>query len=230
MDLKVIEQKQMVERYMLGRLPPPEARFFEQLVRRSPELAERMGLPDALKRIMQLLDDTGTEWRERPPRFWHNPLVPAGLAAATLVALLCALLAWNGSQHAQERFRSAKQLAEQGLMLAPTRAQVLRLPVARPGMAVQTYSIGTRVGPTLAELHLDVGYASGNLYSLTIKREDGTYWGRLDNLLRDSSGDLRVTLNSGIFATGTYLLDIDSINLRGEGHEAGHLKVRVDAS
>ena len=45
MDLKIIEQKQMVERYLLGRLTPPEARFFEQVVRKSPHLAERMGLP-----------------------------------------------------------------------------------------------------------------------------------------------------------------------------------------
>jgi len=228
MDLKVIEQKQMVERYMLGRLPPPEARFFEQLVRNSPELADRMGLPDALQRIMRLLDETGTEWREQPPRFWHNPIIPLGLAAATLLALLLALLAWNSNQHAQERYRSAQQFAEQGLLLAPTHEQALRLPVARPGVPAQTYALGTRVGPTLAKLRLDVGYASGNLYSVTIKREDGTYWGRLDNLLRDSNGDLRLTLNSGIFATGIYLLDIESINLRGEGKAAGHLKLKID--
>ena len=32
--LKHIEEKQVVERYLRGRLTPPEARFFEQVVRR----------------------------------------------------------------------------------------------------------------------------------------------------------------------------------------------------
>ncbi|MBS0393365.1 MAG: hypothetical protein JSR54_02005, partial [Proteobacteria bacterium] len=64
MDLKLIEEKQVVERYLRGRLTPPEARFFEQVVRESPQIVEQMGLPEALKRMMRLLDDTGTEWRE----------------------------------------------------------------------------------------------------------------------------------------------------------------------
>ena len=64
MDVKIIEQKQLVERYLFGRLSPPEAKFFEQLVRKSPELAEKMGLPMALRRAMHLLDETNTEWRE----------------------------------------------------------------------------------------------------------------------------------------------------------------------
>ncbi len=230
MDLKVIEQKQMVERYLLGRLPPPEARFFEQLVKRSPELAERMGLPEALKRTMRLLDETGTEWRERPPHFWHHPLVPVGLGAVALLASVLALVAWDGRQHAQAGFQSVRQEAERGLLPAPARTQLLRLPVARPDAAAQTYSIGTRASPTLADLHLGIGYASGNLYAVTIRRDDGTYWGRLDNLLRDSSGDLRLTLNSAVFASGTYVVQVDSINLRGESHAAGHLQLRVDAS
>ena len=82
MDLKLIEEKQVVERYLRGRLSPPEARFFEQVVRQSPEIAETIGLPATLRRMMQLLDDTGTEWREQPPKIWHRPWVPASLAAA----------------------------------------------------------------------------------------------------------------------------------------------------
>jgi len=230
MDLNGIEQKQMVERYLLGRLPPPEARFFEQMVRRSPELAERMGLPDALKRTMRLLDETGTEWREQPPRFWHAPAVPIGLAAAALLGAVLAVTAWRGSQQAQAHERAQRHEAEQGLLLPPSRKQVLRLPVARPDAPTQVYPLGTRVAPTLAELHLDIGYASGNLYTVTIRRDDGTYWGALENLLRDSNGDLRLMLNSGIFAAGTYVLDIEAINLHGDSRPAGHLKLRVDAS
>ncbi len=64
MDAKIIEQKQLAERYLFGRLSPPEAKFFERIVRQSPELAEKMGLAKALQRTMHLLDETGTEWRD----------------------------------------------------------------------------------------------------------------------------------------------------------------------
>ncbi len=228
-DLKVIEQKQMVERYLLGRLPPPEARFFEQLVRRSPELAERMGLPEALKRTMRLLDETGTEWREQAPRFWHKPGVPLALVAALLLAAGLALTFWSGQRVSQARYVALRHAAEQGLLAAPVRAQVLRLPVDRPEARAQTYLIGGRATPTLAELHLAIGFAAGVAYAVTIKRDDGTYWGRLENLLRDSNGELRLTLNSAIFPAGLYEVEIESLSLRGERHPAGHLRLRIDA-
>jgi hypothetical protein len=228
MDLKLIEQKQLVERYLLGRLTPPEAKFFEQVVRKSPQLAERMGLPEALRRTMQLLDETGTEWRERSPRFWHKPWIVAALGAALLLATLLALGGWVAKRELATNYARLKSEAERGQLLAPTRSAVMHLAPARHDEAVPTYPIGTRSAPTLAELRIDVSYVHGNLFRVIVRRDDGTYWARLDNQLRDSNGELRLAFNSAAFTAGVYSVAIEAVNLRGEGAPAGRLRLRIE--
>lgn len=228
MDLKLIEQKRFVERYLLGRLTPPEARFFEQLVRRSPHLAEQFGLPESLKRTMQLLDETGTEWRETPPRFWHDPRVPLGLAGALVLATLLATGAWLQKRDLAAAHAQLQDEADRGVLYAPAQSAKIRMTPGRPGERVPTVSIGSRATPSLAELRIDTSYVRGTLYSVTFKREDGTFWARLDNLLRDSNGELRLAINSGAFAAGTYDVAIDAVNLRGDGQTIGRLRLRVD--
>jgi hypothetical protein len=228
MDLKVIAQKQLLERYLLGRLTPPEAKFFEQVVRKSPQLAERMGLPEALRRTMQLLDETGTEWREQAPPFWLKPWIVAALGAALLLVGGLAVSVWLGKHELAANYARLKGEAERGQMLAPTRSAVLQLVPARRDEAVPTYPIGTRATPTLAELRIDVSYVHGNLFRVIVRRDDGTYWARFDNQLRDSNGDLRLAFNSAAFTAGVYSVALESVNLRGEGAPAGRLRLRIE--
>ena len=227
MDLKIIEQKQLVERYLLGRLTPPEAKFFEQVVRKSPQLAERMGLPDALRRTMRLLDETGTEWREEAPKPWHDVRVPLGLAGALVLVLVLAVATWFGKRELAAEHAQLQATVAEGLLLAPTRREVVRVAPGRPGEAVPTLALGSRRTPTLSELRVDTSYVRGNLFGATVKRADGTYWARFDNLLRDSNGELRLAFNSGAFAAGTYLVELQSVNLRGEGDVVGRFELRV---
>lgn len=228
MDLKLIEEKQVVERYLRGRLSPPEARFFEQVVRQSPEIAETIGLPATLRRMMQLLDDTGTEWREQPPKIWHRPWVPASLAAALALALVLALVAWSGKRAATADYQRLKTQLTLGQLNVPTRSAVLRMKPGRPEQSAPTYAIGSRSAPTLAELRINVGYTSATLFKVTLKRDDGTYYARLDNQLKDSNGDLRLAFNTAAFPAGVYDVDLEAVNLRGEGELVGRLRLRID--
>ena len=228
MDLKLIEEKQVVERYLRGRLTPPEARFFEQVVRQSPDIAERIGLPETLKRMMRLLDDTGTEWREQPPKFWHPPWVPASLAAVLVLAIVAALVAFSAKRSAVAGYEHLRSQAAAGFLNAPTRTRVLRLKPGRPGESVPTFTIGERLAPTLAELRVDLSYARATLFKVTIKRDDGTYYARLDNQLKDTNGELRLAFNTGAFAAGVYDVELESVNLRGDGEVAGRLRLRID--
>lgn len=228
MDLKLIEDKQLVERYLLGRLPPPEAKFFEQMIRKSPELADSLGLPEALRRTMQLLDDSGHEWREQQPRLWQNGWVPVALATALVIALTLAILAAIGQRETTARFEKLRASAEEGLLLPPTNSQTIRVTPGRPEEQMPTYVIGSRAAPTLAELRIDLGYSHAVLYQLVVKRVDGTYWGRIDNLVRDSNNEVRLALNSASFAAGFYIVEIEASNLRGEGTPVGRFRIRVD--
>ena len=228
MDLQLVRDKQLVERWIAGRLPPPEARFFEDLIRKQPALADSLGLPDALKRMMKLLDDTGTEWQERPPRFWHNPLVPAALGVLAAVAIAAAVSLAFGKQHMAGKYQELRAESLEGVLEEPISTQTTVVHLAKPGEpGLMTYKIGSRKSPTFAELRPDVRLMSGHLFSAKIERQDGTFWARFDNLLRDSNGELRIGVNSGALAAGSYRLEVRQINLRGDGEIAGvaHLQV-----
>ncbi len=228
MDAKIIEQKQLAERYLFGRLSPPEAKFFERIVRQSPELAEKMGLAKALQRTMHLLDETGTEWRDKAPPRWQSPWVVFGLAALALVLLFATWAGWSGLADWAARYRKLNATVNQGFLPAPGGTKVFRLHPTRPGEALKNYAIGSRATPTFAEIRLDMSYLKATLFKVTIKLNDGTYWGRLDNQVKDTNGDLRIALNSAAFAAGNYVVEIEQVNLRGDGELAGRIGLVVD--
>lgn len=227
MSAKIIEQKQLAERYLFGRMTPPEAKFFEGVVKQSPELAEKMGLPEALQRTMRLLDETGTEWREKGTPAWQSPRIVVALAAALLCALVLAAVGWSGRGDFAARYAKLHTQFDAGTLPAPTRTRVFRLHPARPGERVPTFAIGSRQGPTLAELRLDLSYSKAPFFKVTIKRDDNIYWGRLDNQVKDSNGDLRIALNTAAFAAGDYQVEIDGADLRGEGAPVGYVRLRI---
>jgi hypothetical protein len=230
MDVKIIEQKQLVERYLFGRLSPPEAKFFERIVRQSPELADKMGLPAALKRVMHLLDETDTEWRGHAPSTWHKPWLLAALAVLVLVAGGVAVSLWASKNDVSNKYSILKGQAALGLLPPPTSSRTIRMHAAHPGERPPVYMLGSRSSPALAELLFDVAYVKGNLFQVVVKRDDGTYWGRLENQLRDSNGDLRLAVNVAAFAAGGYEVEIDAVNLRGEGAPVGRVRLRVDSN
>ena len=230
MDVKIIEQKQLVERYLFGRLSPPEAKFFESLVKKSPELAERMGLPLALKRTMHLLDETNTEWRERAPPFWQKTWFIAVLGVLIALLAIAAITLWSGKSAATQRYQQLQAKAADGLLPAPMRDATIRVQPARPGERTAVYAIGGRLEPTMAELFVDVGYVKNNLFKITVTRDDGTFWGRFENQVKDSNGELRLAVNSAAFAAGVYNVSLLSVNLRGEGERVGQFQMRVLAN
>lgn len=230
MDLQLLRDKQLVERWIAGKLTPPETRFFEDLVRKRPEIADALGLPDALKRMMRLLDDTGTEWQERPPRFWHNPLVPILIGLGALCAIGAAGFFAVGWQKTQAKYDTLRAESFKGVLVEPISTQTTLVQLAKPGEpGLATYKIGSRKSPTFAELRPDVHLLAGHLYSARIERDDGTFWARADNLLRDSNGELRIALNSGALAAGNYMLEVRQTNLRGDGEVVGRARLSVSS-
>ena len=220
MDRKVIEERQYLAKYLTGKLTPPEAKFFEGVVRQNPELLDDLGLPDALRRATQLLDDNGEGWAEPAPlKPWQRPRVALGIVAG-VVAL------WQGIRLGQvEKARDALQATvAEGLLLPPSATERYQLQPARPGVQPPRFTVGLGT-PHLIELYLAVGYAPAPYYRLRLERADGTFMWSATNLVRDSNGELRATLNSSLLVSGDYQLEVEAVNLRGDGSVVGRLRI-----
>lgn len=225
MDRKVIEERQYLAKYLTGKLTPPEAKFFEGVVRQNPELLDELGLPDALRRATQLLDDSGEGWAEPAPlKVWQQPRVALGAAGG--VALLLAFTLWQGINLARvEKQRDGLQATvNEGLLLPPSATERYQLQPARPGVQPPRFTVGLGT-PHLIELYLAVGYAPAPYYRLRLERADGTFMWSATNLVRDSNGELRATLNSSMLVSGEYQLEVEAVNLRGDGSVVGRLRI-----
>jgi hypothetical protein len=227
MDRSVIEERQYLEKYLTGKLTPPEEKFFEKVMRAKPALTEELGLPDSLRRVMRLLDETESEWREKPPRFWEKPAFPLALGGTIVVLLILLVALYSNRSHLEQEFTELKHEVAGGLLAAPASQRALRVEPARPGTQVPRYVIASADTPTLVELRLNMGGERASLYSVTIKRGDGTFWSRWENLVRDSNQDLRLALNSTALAQGDYDVYVDAVNLRGDGSTVGRLRLVI---
>ncbi len=76
MDASFIQQNQIIERYLMGRLPLKGAQDFERYCRENPEAVTQLGLPDRINAALRLLDASGQ------PEPWSRKAATALAAAA----------------------------------------------------------------------------------------------------------------------------------------------------
>jgi hypothetical protein len=226
MDLSSIEQKQRAERYLFGRLTAPEAYEFERQIRKSPTLAESLGISAVLERARRLTNDhtdTAHSRSTRSTRLW----LPPALASALVLSLIGTLTLFMVQHRLSLENAQLASEVQVGRLIAPSRTATELVSPGLPGEHVPLYDLGSRNRPTLTELHIALKKSKATLYRVTIKRSDGTYWARLDNQIKDSEGALRLALNSGAFAVGTYSVSIESVDLYGRLSPAGELALRI---
>jgi hypothetical protein len=86
----------------------------------------------------------------------------------------------------------------------------------------------TRAAPQLMDVHIDLGYTD-KLVQVRLfadKKDQGRAL-ILNNLLKDSNGELRVTLNSTGLAAGIYNVRIEALPFRGAPIPIGWLILDV---
>jgi hypothetical protein len=227
-EIRFIEQRQRAERYLFGRLTPPETHEFEQQLRKSPGLIDRLGLGDAIKRGLKLLDQQTVMPREAPPTHTPRPWLLPTLAVALSLTLIALGISYKATLDANVRRAWLEGELQRGRVLPPTRTLVMPVSPGPVATDAPIYALGSRLAPTLAELRLDVKNLRATLFRTTIRLGDGTYLARFDNQVKDSDGRLRLALNSGTFPVGAYPVLIESIDLHGDPTPVGYLTLRVD--
>jgi hypothetical protein len=218
MDRDFIARNRIVELYLSGGLPVRGATVFEQYCRQNPQILDEIGLPERVHAGLRLLEASGKPepWQEKPKRFWERPYVPLVLAALVLV-LGGAILALNRQLSEQTHKVSVLQqlVVDQPLDAAATTSTV----DIQPTHAGPAAAIATVIGGATAQfvnLKIDMTHSDFRAFRVTIDRKDQGRVAVLNNLIKDSNGELGFALNSSALGPGLYQLTIEGLDWRGD--------------
>jgi hypothetical protein len=222
MDREFIEKNQIVERYLLGKLPPRGVADFERVCRENPALIEELGLAERVHRAVKLIEASGQPelWDEKPKKPWEKPAFGAATGAALLVAAVGAIVL--ASQLAESRARVAKlerSVVERPIDAASTRRVVTVIPSRTGAPATPMFAIGGN-GAELVEMKTDLSWSNSRGFRVEIERVDQGIVAVLHNLQKDSNGHLRLALNSSALGPGAYDVTIHGLDWRGQSSPA----------
>jgi hypothetical protein len=218
MDREFIARNRIVELYLSGSLPVRGARVFEQFCRENPQILDEIGLPERVHTALRLLDASGKPepWQEKPKQFWERPYVPAALSGLVLV-LGFAILMLN------------RQLADQTRKVTALHQLVIDQPIdavtSTSTIVIQPTHLGPKaviasiIGGSAAELvniKIDMTHSDFRAFRVTIDRMNEGRVEVLNNLIKDSNGELGFSLNTAALGAATYQLTIEGLDWRGD--------------
>jgi hypothetical protein len=218
MDAAFIEQNQIIERYLAGKLPVKGAQDFEQYCREHPETLTKLGMAERVNAGLRLMDVSGQPepWAEKPvPVYSKLPFI-ATLGAATLALLVSSVMLQMKSSRKDKEIAALKvTVAKQPLMPATSTRAILITPSRSGPENASTTAIGG--GTTeMADLKFDVSWSTYNNFKLTVDRVDQGRTAVLTNLAKDSNGHLRIALNSSALGPGDYAINIEGMDWSGK--------------
>jgi hypothetical protein len=217
MDATFIEQNQIVERYLAGKLPVKGAQDFERHCREHPETVAQLGLAERINAGLRLLDASGQPepWAEKPLAFYQKPVVIAVVTAVAFALLVTSTLLLFSNNTKQARIKVLEdELRAQPLLPARATRSILLKPGREGPLARSMVTIGGG-DVELADLKIDQLISKFTLFRVTIDRVDQGKVAVISNLQKDSNGHLRLALNSSALGPGEYQLTIEGLDWRG---------------
>jgi hypothetical protein len=217
MDATFIEQNQIIERYLAGRLPLKGAQDFERFCREHPETLTQLGMAERIHMGLRLMDASGQPepWAEKPKPFYLKPAVIAGIAGLAGTAIIAALmLLVANSNKARQITVLQEELRMQPLLPARSTRSLVVKP-SRTGPVAQSLVTIGGADTEMADFKFDVSWSSYSNFRVSIERVDQGRVATLSNLARDSNGHLRVSLNSSAIGPGIYQVTLEGLDWRG---------------
>ncbi|HEY0800557.1 MAG TPA: hypothetical protein VGD54_06915 [Steroidobacteraceae bacterium] len=229
-DRKFIEDHKLVERYLENKLPFKGARDLEQWCRANPDYLNELKLSERAHASLKLLEASGRsqDLGEPKPPWWQSIYVLIGLGAVAFVCLVAFWLLAGKYSSLQGKLDDTKRVMSQGPLVQPaTEKAVLIAPDHAPGIDRARIKL-SRTAPLLMDVHIDLGYTQKlTLFRMLVDKKDQGRALVLNNLLKDSNGELRLTLNSTGFAAGLYTVRIEALPPRGIPIPIGWLILEV---
>jgi hypothetical protein len=217
-DRKFIEDHNLMERYLEGKLPFKGARDLEQWCRANPEYLNELKLSERAHSSLKLLEAAGQpqDLTEPKPPWWKHMYVLIGLIA---VSVLCLLAFWGVLGKyilLRGQLEDTRTLMNQGSLIQPaTEKEIQVAPDRAPGID-RARIVLNRNAPQLLDVHVDLNYTNKlTQFRMFVDKKDQGRALVLNNLFKDSNGELRMTLNSTGLAAGIYNVRIEALPFRG---------------
>jgi hypothetical protein len=217
-DRKFIEDHKLIERYLENKLPLKGARDLENWCRENPEYLNELKLSERAQGSLKLLEASGQpqDLREPRPPWWKTVYALIGLGVVAFLSLVAFWALFGKYALLRSELEDTRASVNRGSLVQPaTSREIYVAPDRAPGID-KSRIVVSRGAPLLMDLHIDLSYTNKQMQfrMLVDKRDQGRAL-VLENLLKDSNGELRMTLNSTGLAAGIYDARIEALPPRG---------------
>jgi hypothetical protein len=243
-DRKFIEEHQLLERYLEGKLPLKGARDLETWCRDNPDYLNELRLSERAQSSLKLLEACGkpVDLTEPRPPWWKSLYLLIGLGAATLLSLTAFWVLFGKYFILQNRLEEARTVQNQGPLVQPTSETSVTITPDRAPDQGAARIVVSRSAPQLMDVRIDLGFtqpsSTGPQTSAAMAKKLMTFrmivdkkdQGRaliLNNLLKDSNNQLRLTLNSTGLSAGIYTVRIEGVPFGGGPYPLGWMTLEV---
>jgi hypothetical protein len=218
MDREFILRNQIAERYIAGRLPIRGTHDFERYCREHPEFIQELGLAERVHSALRLLEAGGIAlpWEAKPRAWWERfPALIAVAVLAVAAGITALVIAGKLSGRDSTIGTLRHQVAEQPLEPA-TSTRTVRLVPSRTAPSGRPAIVVGGGGAQMADLKIDMSWSKFTAFRITIDRQDQGRVAVINYMLRDSNGDLRLSLNTTALGPGVYQFAIEALTLHSE--------------
>jgi hypothetical protein len=217
-DRKFIEDHKLVERYLENKLPLKGARDLENWCREHPEYLNELKLSERAQGSLKLLEASGQsqDLGEPRPPWWKTVYALIGLGVVAFLSLVAFWALLGKYVLLRGELEDTRASMSRGSLVQPaTSREMYVAPDRAPGID-RSRIVVSRSAPLLMDLHIDLSYTDKQMqFRMLVDKQDQGRALILENLLKDSNGELRMTLNSTGLAAGIYNARIEALPPRG---------------
>jgi hypothetical protein len=216
-DRKFIEDHKLLERYLEGKLPFQGARDIENWCRAHPEYLSELNLSQRAQTSLKLLEASGQpmDLREPTPPWWKSIYVPIGAGILAFVSLAAFWLLFGKYELLQSRLEDTRTRIDQGPLVQPAGKRSVYIAPDHAAGIDHARIVVNRNAPELLDLHVDLAYTLKlNQFEMIVDKKDQGRALILNNIMKDSNNELRLTLNSSGLSPGIYTARIEALPLK----------------
>ena len=228
-DAKFIEEHQLVERYLDDKLPMKGARELENWCRENPDYLGRFNLSVRAQASVRLLEACGRpiDMSEPAVPWWKAPYIPVVLGIVTLLTVLGFWALFGKYVLLRDELEDARARAAQGPLQPPaTTSNLLVAPDRTPDLGHARITVNHNA-PQLIDLHVDMNYSKSGQFRLVVDKKDQGRALVVNNVTKDSNGELRLSFNTSGLSAGVYNVRIEALPFRGGPTPEGWLTLDV---